>query len=104
MHDQNLIGVDLEKACQGGHRFARQVHKGLGFEQPNRLALKGGARHQAVVAAVHYQRGFERARGAIDKPETGVVAGGVIVGAGIAQANEELDHGVLEMDCGRREK
>ena len=53
------------------------------------MGLHAGARHQAVVGALGHQRHAELARDGVDPPETRVVARGLVLRAGIAQADEQ---------------
>src|SRR5690606_9268861 len=52
-----------------------------------------GARHQTEVRTLHLQRDLEQPRGLVDPPEAGVVARVLVLGARIAQAGDEFDHG-----------
>ena len=76
VHDHDFLGLDLEKARQRAHRFARQVHEGLRLQQPDSLALQRGARHQAVVAAVACQIDLQLARLVQHLADSAVVARG----------------------------
>src|SRR5574344_961995 len=100
VHDQNFIGLDFEKPGQRRHRFARQIHKGLWLQQPQRVPLHIGTCRQPPVTALGLQVHLEFARQGIHPPKTGVVAGVEVFGAGIAQANNQLDHGVTLFSYG----
>ena len=85
---QDLLGLDFKKPCQRPHRFARQVHKRLRLQQPQRLPLHRGAGRQAPVAALGLQLDFELAGEGINPPKASVVARGGVFRARIAQADK----------------
>ena len=57
--DQYFFGGDFVKARKCGHRLAREVHKGLGLQQPDGVPIQGAASRIAMEVAVHRQRDFE---------------------------------------------
>mgnify|MGYP001618408685 CR=1 FL=1 len=85
---QDLFRLDFKKPRQRPHRFARQVHKRLRLQQPQRLPLHRGAGRQAPVAALGLQLDFELAGEGINPPKASVVAGGGVFRARIAQADK----------------
>ncbi len=92
VHHQNFLGLNFVKTGQCRHRLATQIHESLRFQQPDGLPLDRGSGHQAVVALVHLQRGFERPGQFINPPKTSVVAGRFVFWPWITQAHEEFDH------------
>ena len=91
--DQDFLGRDLVEARQRRDRLAGEVHEGLRLQQPDAATLHVGARHQAVIAALGHQLHAQRAGDGVDPPEAGVVARGFVLGARVAEADEEFDHG-----------
>lgn len=51
--------LNFVKPGQASHRAAAQVHEGLGFKQPQGLAVDGGAGHQCLVVFVNNPAGFD---------------------------------------------
>ena len=74
VRDQHFVRGNFVKARQRRHRFAREVHKGLGLQQPDGVSIDGAAARVAMEVAVHRQSDFERSGQRVDKPEPGVVA------------------------------
>ena len=94
--DQHFFGGDFVKARERRHRFAREVHEGLGLQQPDGLPIDRAAARVAMEVAVHRQLDFERSGQRVDKPEPRVVAGVAVLRPGVAQADEQFDHaGIL---------
>lgn len=92
MGDQDFIGRDLEETRQGTNGLAGQVHEGLRFEQPDGVTCQAGAGHQTVEIFLHGQAGLQFSRERVDPPKPGIVAGGFVIWAGVAQADKQFDH------------
>ena len=90
---QDGCGLNFVKPGQASHRAAAQVHEGLGFKQPQGLAVDGGAGHQCLVVFVNHPVGFDLPCDRIGPPKTGVVPGLFVFWAGVAQAHHHADHG-----------
>ena len=89
--NQDLVQRDLEERRQRTDRLAAAIHIGHGFLQAALVAAYKTACHFAhespfraeTLLAVPYQF--------IDKPKPGIMPGGFILGAGIAESDDELN-------------
>ncbi len=89
---QDFLRGDLEEAGEGGHRFARNVHEGQWLQQPDGVPGDGGAGDAPVVTLVEHGHHLEFARECLGPPEPGVVAGGFVFRARVAQADKKFNH------------
>ena len=93
--DEDLLRLDLEEARQRRDRLAREVHERRRLEQPHRPAGDVDAHRLAEVAALGSERGLQPVGDLVDEPEAGVVARRRVFGAGVAEACDESNHGVI---------
>ena len=80
------------------HGFVARVNRPEGpvwLQQPDRALWAVHARDEAVVFRVVHQLAAERPRGRVDPPETGVVAGVFIFRPGVAEADDQSNHGAI---------
>ena len=87
--DQHLLAGDLKISRHGLKGAAALVHKNGGLEQP--AVHAGGVEPRQFAEKPLFRRELELAlrRQAVHKPEAGVMTGGGIIRAWIAQARDE---------------
>ena len=95
VHDQYFFRRNLEEPRQRRDGLAGQVHERLRLQQPNGVAVHVGARYQAVVAPLGHQPRAQGVGEVVNPPEARVVPRGLVLRAWVAQADEQLDHGVI---------
>src|SRR5690554_1583715 len=88
--DQNGLGRNLEKLRHGADRLTTAVHKGGGNQQAQVLPVQGDAGGQAVEFVLGRECRAVSVGQLGDKVGTGVVAGAVVFGARITQADNHL--------------
>ena len=90
VHDEDLLGCDREKARHAGNGPPRQIHEGLGLEQPQ---VARRLRHLRLELALAAEGETEPRGERVDKPEPGVVPRAGVLPARIAQTRDETDGG-----------
>ena len=85
---------DIEIAHDGGDRLAAAVHVGGGLEQAQLLPRQDGAGEQAVELGLQTKGPAMICGDGLNEPETDVVARGLILGPGIAEADDQADAGL----------
>ena len=87
MHDEDFLGQDLVEAGDGSHAFARGVHVGL---RPHEVQFaRAGVKSEKL--GFQAWRGVLAAGHLVGEPGAGIVAGGSIFGAGIAEPDDQTD-------------
>ena len=82
---------DLVEPQHARHRAAAAVHEGHRLDQPDLLAADAHARELRLVFALVAKRAAVAARQLIHQPEAGVVARARVLGARIAEPDDELE-------------
>jgi hypothetical protein len=85
---QDVGGRDLEEAREHLHRPPARVHEVLRQHQPGAARLV--AADQRLELGVLAQRRVRLRREALDQPEAGVVPGGLVAVARVAEADDEF--------------
>ena len=91
VHDQDLLRLDLVEARERRTGCPERFMKVCGSSQ------QPGVRPARCRPALNFgsaQRAAARGRKALDEPEAGVVAGALVLRARIAEADDQLDHGL----------
>ena len=99
VRDQDLRRVDLEEAGERSDRLAGEVHVGRRLQEPDGLAADRGSRGEAEVAALGHQRDAQARGDLVDEPEAGVVAGGGVFRARVAEADDQSNHAQIIEAC-----
>lgn len=93
MCHQDRFRLDAEEIGQGRHGLAATVHVGGGDEQTNVVALMAELSRQAEIFAVSGQRDALGAGNAFNEKSPCVMPGLFVFGAGVTQADDQLDGG-----------
>ena len=91
MCHQDRFRLDAEEIGQGRHGLAATVHVGGGDEQTNVVALMAELSRQAEIFAVSGQRDALGAGNAFNEKSPCVMPGLFVFGAGVTQADDQLD-------------
>jgi hypothetical protein len=88
---QDLRRQDPVEQGERGDRLAGAVHVGAGLQQPKLAAMVAQPRQFAVELALGAEGRTGRAGDRIDEPEAGVVPRALVLGADVAEADDQPD-------------
>ena len=91
VHDENLNGKNLVIERQCHYRTPAAIHERCRFQQPEIRAVVAGPGNQSMELGLAGEAGPQLPGERFHPPESGVVAGGFVFGAGIPEADDELD-------------
>ncbi|CFU01353.1 Uncharacterised protein [Bordetella pertussis] len=91
MQHQHLFGRQLVEARHRADGLAGTVHVGDGLEQHDVLARVARLGEHAEEPFLQRKRGAQVVGQVVGEPETGVVAGRFVVGAGVAQPDDQAN-------------